>query len=784
MSDATATMTTPTSIGRYVVERVLGAGGMGRVYACKDPSLDRSVAVKVLLDDLAKDAEMSARFRREAQAMAKLQSPYVITVFEVGDADGLPFIAMELLDGEDIGGLLEAQGALPPERALRFTLDAARGLQAAERAGLVHRDVKPANLFLAGAQCKLADFGLARPVDGSANLTSAGIVVGSPHYLAPEVARGADATIQSDMYALGATLFEMLTGKPPYKGETPLEVISAHLTEDVPALPVGSPGAAADGVLQQLMAKKPAERFASYDALVSALEQVLATTTSTSTSTSTSPSDAPPAGEPADTSATAVLPVASSTTSKVQHSGTALAAPPTTGAAKARGKVKTENLTIMFTDIAGYTSATSSQSREQAAAWLELHDALLRPVVKAFSGKVVKTIGDALLVTFKSPTDGVLCGTAIQDRLFDHNQTCSDDEKLHVRVALSTGEVRLQGGDIFGEPVNIAARLEGLAEPGEVLFSDATFATMNTAEVNVDARGSRPLKGIARDVTLYAALPTGHDGQPPFQNHALSRVDFTEGLLSQAGRGVADVASNLAALGSTSNASPGKGNKAALLVVGGVGALTALAVVLFVLGNVFSAITTPADIALVDDGKADEVIRRLSPKKSLTPDEALALGHAYVAEGKDGKAADAFHDAFVDGATSTRALDELTALLRGKAQEDAAEALARYPNDDVDDRLVSLATSDDWGERHGALSALRTRKKADLIDQEAFGIRDLVDGETCGRRHFGLKMLKRKGKTQDAVDAIREAGKRLPDNLCLMLDVNAAERAVQKRMSD
>jgi class 3 adenylate cyclase len=189
--------------------------------------------------------------------------------------------------------------------------------------------------------------------------------------------------------------------------------------------------------------------------------------------------------------------------------------------------VRTSNLTIVFTDIKGFTERTGRQSHEENQRLLRLHDALLMPVFRAFEGRLVKTIGDAFLVVFEAPTKAVLCGMAIQDRLWDFNRQVPAAEQIHVRVAVNVGEVREDKGDVFGEPVNIAARVEGLADAGEVVFTEAVFLAMNKAEVPAEDRGVHELKGIAHPVRVYR-VPLSADRlrpeDPPYAGVGLSRA--------------------------------------------------------------------------------------------------------------------------------------------------------------------------------------------------------------------------------------------------------------------
>ena len=196
--------------------------------------------------------------------------------------------------------------------------------------------------------------------------------------------------------------------------------------------------------------------------------------------------------------------------------------------------MKTANLAIVFTDIKGFTERTSRQTLEENQRLLETHARLLTPLFHAFGGRIVKSIGDAFMATFESPTNAVLCGVAIQDRLWLHNRSASEAERFEVRVAINVGEVRLENRDVFGEPVNIAARVEAMAEAGEVYFTEAVYLSMNKAEVPATELGLFELKGIPGKVRIFkvprapyrveapAQGPAGD--MPPFGNLGLSRL--------------------------------------------------------------------------------------------------------------------------------------------------------------------------------------------------------------------------------------------------------------------
>jgi serine/threonine-protein kinase len=246
--------------GRYELERPLGHGAMATVDLARDVELDRPVALKRLAENLARDDELRARFLREARLAARLAHPNVVHVYDVGEDDGRPFMAMEYVDGETLAELVARRGPLPAEEAAELGIQICRGLAAVHAAGLVHRDVKPQNLLLRrDGVLKLGDFGIAFGLEGT-RLTMAGTVLGTAAYLAPEQARGEDVTAAADVYGVGAVLYELLTGRPP---RAPASL--AELASDTAILPpAGAPPALA-AVVMRCLARDPRERPASAD---------------------------------------------------------------------------------------------------------------------------------------------------------------------------------------------------------------------------------------------------------------------------------------------------------------------------------------------------------------------------------------------------------------------------------------------------------------------------------------------------------------------------------------
>ena len=256
---------------RYRLESRIATGGMGEVWRASDTALGRSVAVKVLKSEYADDPVFRSRFETEARHAASLHHPGVASVYDVGESallgreDGSamprPFLVMELVDGQPLSALLRGGRPLDPAVVRDLMAQAADAIGAAHRAGIVHRDVKPANLLVTpDRQVKITDFGIARASDGL-GLTGTGQVMGTPQYLSPEQARGTTATPASDVYALGVVAFECLAGHRPFDADSPVATALSHLNDPVPDLPPGIPADLA-GVVRRAMAKDPANRFA------------------------------------------------------------------------------------------------------------------------------------------------------------------------------------------------------------------------------------------------------------------------------------------------------------------------------------------------------------------------------------------------------------------------------------------------------------------------------------------------------------------------------------------
>ena len=275
-------------LGPYEIQSALGAGGMGEVYRARDTRLDRTVAIKILPEALATDPQFLERFDREARAISQLTHAHICTLYDVGHHEGVHYLVMEYLDGETLADRL-AKGALPLEQALTIAIEIASALDRAHRAGIVHRDLKPGNIMLTKAGAKLLDFGLAKsspvvtnvslsmlPTTPPAAMTAAGTILGTFQYMAPEQIEGQDADARTDIFAFGAVVYEMLTGKPAFKGKSQATLIASIIGSDPPPVSQVQPltPAGLDQIVRRALAKDPDDRWQSARDLLSQLKWI------------------------------------------------------------------------------------------------------------------------------------------------------------------------------------------------------------------------------------------------------------------------------------------------------------------------------------------------------------------------------------------------------------------------------------------------------------------------------------------------------------------------------
>ncbi len=263
--------------GRYVVESELGRGGMATVFKGTDTVLGRPVAVKVLAPQYSSDANFVTRFRREAQAAARLNHPNLVSVYDTGTDDGIHYIVMEFIDAKTLADYLSGGGRIMPERAIEIAETVCDALSVAHAHGIIHRDIKPANIMItANGDVKVTDFGIARVISGADTVAQTAAVLGTASYLSPEQAQSQQVDQRSDIYSLGVVLYEMVTGRPPFSGDSPVMVASKHVLEQ-PTPPSKlnadvSPGL--EAVIMKAMSKNPDNRYQDADEMRADLERV------------------------------------------------------------------------------------------------------------------------------------------------------------------------------------------------------------------------------------------------------------------------------------------------------------------------------------------------------------------------------------------------------------------------------------------------------------------------------------------------------------------------------
>jgi serine/threonine protein kinase len=263
-------------LGGFKIEKELGRGGMGVVYKGHELSLNRKVAVKVLSQRLCSDKEFVERFKREARVIAALSHPNIVSILSYGEEQGRYYFAMEYISGKDLGQILKEKGSIPLQEALSITAQVASALAEAGPRGVVHRDLKPSNIMIDSmGRAKVTDFGVAHFQDSGAKLTQTGLFLGTPEYASPEQATGRPLDVRSDIYALGAVLYRMLSGKAPITGESPLAVVTKIATEPVTPirqLNTALPKSVCD-LIDKMMAKEPDERFQTPGELTAAIDR-------------------------------------------------------------------------------------------------------------------------------------------------------------------------------------------------------------------------------------------------------------------------------------------------------------------------------------------------------------------------------------------------------------------------------------------------------------------------------------------------------------------------------
>jgi predicted ATPase/class 3 adenylate cyclase len=470
------------------LEEEIGAGGMAVVFRARDERLGRLVALKVLAPGLAADAEFRRRFLRESRAAAAVDDPHVIPVYEAGEAAGVLFIAMRYVSGGDVRGLLRREGSLSAARAAAVLSPVASALDAAHGAGLVHRDVKPANILIDARPGRpdhvyLSDFGLAK-TSSSSVLTQAGLYLGTVAYMAPEQIEAAEVDGRADQYALACAAFELLAGVVPFEREQDMAVIYAHLSAPAPSLADRRPGvpAAADEVLARAMAKAPADRYPSCGEFAEALRRAFGLPAYDGDPRARGPG-------PPDATVVTGTPAAAVPGAEATRPG------PGSGDRGAR-ELPAGIVTLLFSDIEGSTVLLGRLGERYGEA-LSAQRAIVGAAIGDSRGVELGTEGDSFFAVFRSAADAVRCCVAAQRALAAYDWP--GGVAVRVRMGLHAGEPSRHEDGYIGMDVHRAARIAAAAHGGQVVMSDVTWRLARPglpAELSVRDLGVHRLKDI------------------------------------------------------------------------------------------------------------------------------------------------------------------------------------------------------------------------------------------------------------------------------------------------
>jgi urea ABC transporter urea binding protein len=492
-------------LGTYRVRALLGAGGMGMVFLAEDTLLERQVALKVIQPELSRDLNVRLRFLREARALAAVKHEHVVTVYQVGTEGDAAYLAMEFLEGQSLDEWLK-QGARPSVAvALCLGRQIASGLAAAHERGLIHRDVKPANIWLessppgsgggaSGPHVKLLDFGLVRPANQDAVITQSGYVVGTPAFMSPEQARAQALDARSDLFSLGCVLYQLCTGRPPFLGSTTMAVLTAIAVDTPPPIHELNPEVPVplSVLVSQLLAKNPAERPNSAREVVAALQALEGTLL------------AP------------CLPM-----SPPVHTASPVAEVPHRTRAAERRQV---TVLVCRCDLFESRAYLENLEAEDQAQTLCAFEEACAPAIQRFGGTILQRTNEGLLACFGYPIAhedaarrAAQAGLAIMESTRELADSLRRDRQLDLQpwVGVHTGpaivETKDTGISVVGEARNVVVRLGQGAEPGQVACTETTQRLLQ-GHFDTQRLGTRKIRGAAQSLELFsvrelAALP-------------------------------------------------------------------------------------------------------------------------------------------------------------------------------------------------------------------------------------------------------------------------------------
>ncbi len=469
-------------LGRFHITRSIGAGGMGVVYLAHDSLLNANVALKVLSPPTVKK-NYYTRLRREVLLARKVSHPDICRIFDLHEEEGLHFISMEYIPGQTLESYIRENSILPLRLAARLVLDVCRAMTAAHRLNIIHRDLKPGNIMIRSRnRVSILDFGFAREVD-SETITGAGFAVGTVQYMSPEVLAGKPATRLSDIYSLGVVLYHCVTGRLPFDKSNLLEMMEAIETgQSVPPCNFNSRiSPPLEGIILKAMSREPEVRYKSFVEFARAIKEIID-----------------------DLPEEQVKPASTPWHGDIEKSVHDLLKDST---ASASLRIGVREATILFSDIVGITPYFDKYGDTAGHNKIQTHNKVLFPVIREHRGKVIKTIGDAIMACFDRADDGVEAAMEMQRKIDGYNQSIGEeeeDERIYIRIGLHSGRSVFENRDVFGNTVNVAARIGSRASGGEILVSSFTRELLDRTRKTAHFHGITTLKGKRDVYNLYS----------------------------------------------------------------------------------------------------------------------------------------------------------------------------------------------------------------------------------------------------------------------------------------
>jgi len=474
-------------LSHYKIIQKIGEGGMGEVYLAEDTNLNRKTAIKVLSHRTGYKPETKRRFKLEAQAVATLNHPNIITIFELGEFEGNPFIVMEYVQGKSLRDLLNKRGNLSVEEAVGYTVQICEGLARAHFAGIIHRDIKPENILIGvDDRIKVLDFGLAK-LKGISNITKESTRLGTVRYMSPEQANSSvEIDGRADIFTLGILFFELLSGNYPFKGDYEVALLYSIVNE--PAIPLSeyieSIPEAIQNIIDMCLQKNPEHRYQTVGEMLDDLltyEHTFSVTKRKAKETSLSHK----------TKSIEELLEHREKIDKIIES-----------------KYK-KDVVIMFSDIVGSTSYYDQRGDIEGRAIVQRINRLMFPMIEEHQGTVIKTMGDGIMASFDDPLKSCDCAVKMHKTLAKDNQSKAEEDRTSIRIALHFGKGVIEKGDIYGDVVNVAARVEKHTEADQIMISHSLYEKIeNDIDFKCINAGSVSIKGKSEPIELYQMLWT------------------------------------------------------------------------------------------------------------------------------------------------------------------------------------------------------------------------------------------------------------------------------------